>query len=393
MKFSVPHNWQKDLLPGLRKFKIEELYAKLAKDFVGGGRASCVLPHVSKKKVAMFVSEAHKNGIQFNYLLNATCLGNQEWSIKGQRSLTKLLDWLTDIGVDKVTISMPYLLELIKKRYPKLKVCVSTQAGVDSIKRARHWEELGAERITLAETSVNRNFPLLRQIRRAVKCELQLIANLECLYQCPFWIYHSVLNSHGSQDNNAFLIDYCYLSCNYIRLKNPVEFIKAGWIRPEDIRHYEAIGIDSLKLVNRGMTTEEIISVVDAYTKGHYDGNLLDLFSHPSKNIILQRPNILHKLRYFFRPFHVNLFTLLKARKLLGGTKVYIDNRSLDGFIEYFLNENCSLKSCEDCGYCNRVAEKTVKISPDWRSESVCGYRKYLDSLLSGEMFDYRKLF
>jgi collagenase-like PrtC family protease len=232
MKFSVPYNWQADLLPGVKKVGVVELYSKLASDFVGGGRASYILPKISKSKVAKHISKAHQIGIKFNYLLNATCLGNREWGAKGQRRLVALLDWLTDIGIDGVTISIPYLLELIKKRYPRLEVCISTQAGVDSIKRAQYWEELGADRITLAEISVNRDFPLLRQIRKAVKCELQLIANLDCLYHCPFWMYHSVLNSHGSQDDYAFLIDYCSIACNYIRLKEPVEFIRAGWIRP-----------------------------------------------------------------------------------------------------------------------------------------------------------------
>lgn len=392
MKFSVPHNWQEDLLPRMRKVGVGELYGKLASDFVGGGRASYILPYISKKKAALYISEAHRSGIRFNYLLNATCLGNREWTIKGQRSLVALLDWLMDIGVEAVTISIPYFLELIKRRYPKLRVCVSTQAGVDSIERAKYWEGLGADRITLAEISVNRNFQLLRQIRRAVKCELQLIANLDCLYHCPFWIYHSVLNSHGSQREHplhGFLIDYCSISCNYVKLKDPMEFIRAGWIRPEDVHYYEDLGIDSIKLVNRGMTSQAILLVVDAYTKGYYEGNLLDLFSGPSKNIVFQKQNIFHKFKYFFRPFSINIFTLLKASKLLGEIRVYIDNRSLDGFIEYFLNENCSLKSCDDCKYCRQIAEKTVKIAPDWHAKVISDYRKYLDSLVGGEMFNY----
>jgi collagenase-like PrtC family protease len=393
MKFIVPHNWQTDLLPGIKKDGVEEVYGKLASDFVGGGRASYILPRVSKRKVAGFISAAHQNGIRFNYLLNATCLGNREWTIQGQRRLLGLLDWLAESGVDAVTVSIPYLLELIKKRYPNFAVCVSTQSGVDTLKRARHWEALGADRITLAEISVNRNFPLLRQLRKGLKCKLQLIANLDCLYQCPFWVYHSVLNSHGSQGASGFLIDYCTIACSYIRLKDPAEFIRAGWIRPEDVHYYEAIGIDSIKLVNRAMTTEAITMAVDAYTKGYYHGNLLDLFSRPSKNIVFQRPNLFHKFRYFFHPFRVNILALLKARKLLGEIKVYIDNPSLDGFIEHFLDESCDLKSCEDCGYCADVAKRSVRIPDSWHTQALSDYRKCLDTLFNGEMFSYSGYF
>ncbi|MFA5356848.1 MAG: U32 family peptidase [Candidatus Omnitrophota bacterium] len=391
MKFTVPHNWQHDLIPGIRELRVEELYAKLPSDFVGGGRASYTLPRVSKKRVARIVSDAHKRGIRFNYLLNATCLGNREWTIKGQRRLLGLLDWLAEVSVDAVTVSIPYLMEVVKKRYPRLSVCVSTQAGVNTIRKAKHWEELGADRITLAEISVNRNFPLLRRMRQALKCELQLIANLDCLYECPFSIYHSVLNSHGSQDGGGFLFDYCTLACNYIRLKDPVEFIRAGWIRPEDVRYYEDAGIDSIKLVNRTMTTGAIILAVEAYTKGRYDGNLLDLFSRPSKSIVFQRAGILHKFRYFFRPFSVNILALLKARSLLGEIKVHIDNRSLDGFIEHFLGESCDLRSCDDCGYCSDVAKRSIRISPAWHEKAAANYKKCLDTLLSGDMFSYSR--
>jgi hypothetical protein len=155
------------------------------------------------------------------------------------------------------------------------------------------------------------------------------------------------------------------------------------------VHYYEAIGIDSIKLVNRAMTTQAILLVVDAYTKGYYEGNLLDLFSRPSKNLIFQRPNVLHKIRYFFHPFHINIFAFLKAKRLLGEMKVYIDNRSLDGFIDYFLNENCHLKSCEDCKHCHRVAERIIRFAPDWKSEAVSNYREYLDSLVTGKMFKY----
>ncbi len=394
MKFSVPHNWQNDLLPRMNAAGIEQVYAKLAHDFVGGGRASYMLPHIAKNKAAKYISDARQRGISFNYLLNSNCLGNREWTIKGQRELTALLDWLVDVGVDSVTVSIPYLLELIKARYPKLKVGVSTQAGVDSIKRARYWEDLGADRITLAEISVNRNFPLLSKIRSCVKCELQLIANLDCLSSCPFWTYHAALNSHGSQDGHpsgGFLIDYCSIACNYIRLKNPVEFIRAGWIRPEDVHYYESIGIDSIKLVNRTLTTDALLLIINAYANGRYEGNLLDLFPRTSKtkNIMLQKPNILHKVRYFFHPFRVNLFALLEARKLLGDMKVYIDNRSLDGFITRFLDKSCDLESCDDCGYCHKIAEKSVNISPGWQEKAVANYRRYLDSLTGGKMFKY----
>ena len=392
MKFSVPTNWQSDLIKKIDKTNVYELYGKLASDFIGGGRASAGLPFVSKKQAARHILEAHNNGLKFNYLLNATCLDNLEWTRFGQRRLHYLIDWLIDINIDSVTVSIPYLLELIKRRYPKLNIYISTLARIDSVEKAKYWENLGADEITLSFVDINRNFRILKKIRESVRCELKLIANLDCLYHCPLLTYHANLISHASQLTHQmrnFLIDYCYLSCDYKRIANPEEFIRSGWIRPEDICYYEDIKIDKIKFVDRRMATEEISLIVDAYTKRKYDSNLLDLFPHTTKSIVYQKANPFHKLKYFFRPFLVHVFRLAKERKLFTERKVFIDNRKLDGFLEHFLNEGCDLKFCQDCGYCKKIAEQAVKIDPVYQRKTLDRYFQFRDSLISGKLFRY----
>ena len=389
MKFSVPTNWEQVLIPKLNKDGVDEVYGKLDSDFIGGGRASFLMPRVSKKKATAHIRELHRSGLKFNYLANATCLGNLEWTASGQRKIRHLFDWLVSIGVDKVTVAIPYLLELVKKCYPQLKVVISTQAGIDTAERAKFWEDLGADKLTLSVLDVNRNFGLLRRIRKNVKCELQLIANLLCLYKCPFYKYHSVLNAHASQLGHhlkGFFIDYCFLKCTSYRLNNPVEFIRSLWIRPEDISCYEDVGVDSIKLVDRGMNTEAISLIVDAYVKRKYDGNLLDLMPHPTKNIIFQDSGLLRKLKYFLRPFLVNIFRLQKGQNLFSGTGIYIDNKKLDGFIKYFLDNDCSLQLCQECKYCQETSNKALKIVPGPQLKDI---DRYVSELTSGGMFKY----
>jgi collagenase-like PrtC family protease len=395
IKFSVPTNWRDELFSVLNKDHVDELYGKFDRDIIGGGRPSFMLPVVSKTGFVRHIKEIHKRGISFNYLLNATCIGSRELTTWGQRKLRSLLDYLVKNNVDAVTVSIPYLLEFIKHNYSNLKVYVSTMAGIDSLQRAQYWESLGADRLTLsAVSSIMRNFALLRKIRKSVKCELQLIANLTCLRDCPFWQYHAAIYSHASQSHHrcqGFLIDYCFLRCNYIKIKNPVEFIRAGWIRPEDLKYYEAEGVDRIKFANRNMGTESIAKLVTSYAEGRYEGNLLDLFSDKSKYNYIKRHNrdCINKLRYFFRPFSVNIFKLLELRSLLNDTGIYIDNRALDGFLEQFIQEDCSLKSCQNCNYCQQFADKAVKIDIASQSELVDKYYHYLDNLNSGDMFTY----
>ena len=314
MYLSIPTNWQDDLLERINLSTTQEIYGKLERDIIGGGRSSLLLAPISKSCLAGAVSSYHKRGFKFNYLLNASCSNNIEWTSGGQRKIRKFLDWLARIGVDSVTVSIPYLLEMIKKCYPLFRVCVSTTAGVDGVARARYWQELGADQITLSVVDVNRNFPLLKKIRKALTCRLQLIANLQCLYGCPFYKYHNALTSHYSQSNGShrgISADYCSLSCRYLRLRDPWRLISAGWIRPEDLRHYRQIGIDSIKLVDRAMNTQALARIINAYTLEQYQGNLLDLFTFKINEYLFSSKKYLwRKFKYFVHPFSVNLFSL-----------------------------------------------------------------------------------
>jgi len=43
------------------------------------------IPKVGKKEVASFIAEVQKRGIEFNYLINSTCLDNLEFTKKGYK--------------------------------------------------------------------------------------------------------------------------------------------------------------------------------------------------------------------------------------------------------------------------------------------------------------------
>lgn len=388
MKFTVATNFQNDLIKKINKKEVYEIFGKLTSDFIGGGRASYVLPSISKRRLRRHINEAHENGLQFNYLLNAACLGNREFTLGGQRKIRKLLDWLEEMKVDSVTVTLPYLLELIKKEYARFKVHISTYAGINNLGKAKYWEDLGADRLTLDSQSLNRDFEMLRKIRQYIKCGLQLIANNSCLCFCPFTAYHKIMNAHASQScdkSGGYNIDYCYLSCKYLKLKDPVNFIRSDWIRPEDIRYYEEVGIDSLKIVDRGRFTDTIALVVDAYTKRSYNGNLADLIpSYQAQTFLKGRRKFLLGIKYLTMPFTINFLLLIKLLKIPVGLNVYIDNRALDGFLEFFVQGKCIQQgACGVCGYCYRVAEQIVRIDEEYRRQMLKKYREILDYCMS----------
>lgn len=393
MKFSVATNFDDRLIEGLRGYPVHDLFGKLSADAVGGGRSSYMLGPVSKRRLESHIRAAHGAGFEFNYLLNAACLDNHEYTSSGQKEIRRLLDYLEGLGVDSVTVALPYLMRLVKRSYPRLKVRISVFAQIDTVSKARWWADNGADALTLDSLGVNREFDTLRAIRRAVPVELQLMVNNHCLARCPMAGYHMNVLGHSSQANHAsggFVIDHCFLSCTAQKLRTPVDYVRGEWIRPEDLRHYEDIGYTWFKIVERSSPTDVLVNRVRAYSGRRYDGNLLDLvqpFGYDKESKFFWSWRMLwgfSSLRFSF----LNRVRHLAARRgwlqKLSGAPVRMENRRLDGFIERFLTRGCRDMDCEKCRYCHGWAEKAVTVDPVFRTECLENTEAVMEAVESG---------
>jgi collagenase-like PrtC family protease len=398
LKFSVAACFEEGFLEGLSGLPVSELFGKLPSDPLGGGRASFMLSPLSARSLRKYIETAKKKGIGFNYLLNATCMDNAEYTRKGQKALRGALDFAESIGAGSVTISLPSVLPVIKRHNPSLKVRVGVYARVDSIAKAKFWEEMGADCITLESISVNRNFKLLTAIRKAVNLELQLIANSNCLMFCPLSGQHMVNLSHASQKGHksgGFMIDWCALKCSYLKLREPVNYLRSEFIRPEDLGQYRILGYNNFKILERGAPAAAMLKRIRAYSGGSFEGNLLDLIQpygykeKPAGGI----KKAAHFWKYFFRPGDVKLARLMKIRGLalkrglLGspeGEPVYIDNKKLDGFLEGFRDKDCRTTDCLGCGHCERYMKKAMRVEKDFRAGVLEEYGKIFDDMDSG---------
>lgn len=406
MRLSLATNFQDDLIERVAPYPVRELFGKLSSDAAGGGRASLQLPGIGRRAVRRHVEAARKHGIGFNYLMNAACLDNLEFTRGGQKSLRKLLDWVVEIGAESVTVASPFLLRIVKACYPSLRVRVSVFAGVDHVRKAKMWEEMGADCVMLDSLLVNREFELLRAIRKAVKCELQLLLNNNCMQSCALSPYHMNTLAHASQSGHhtrGFFVDWCFLQCTAMKLQDPVNYIRSEWIRPEDLHLYEAMGYDSFKITERGAPTDVLARRVAAYAKRRFDGNLLDLVqAYGFREIRGDAPGrgFLWRFKHLFRPFAVNLARLwnvkklAEARGLMGGGEgpppVTIDNRSLDGFMDRFVTAGCKDVDCESCRHCHRWAERAVRVDPAFRDRCAALYRTVFDDMESGRLWGLR---
>lgn len=406
MKLSVACNFDDDLLDGLTSYPVYEIYGKLTSDYFGGGRPSFYLPEVKRSNVERYVKKTHEHKIQFNYLLNASAMGNLEYTKEGQRNIEDLLEWINGIGVDSVTVTSVFFLRLIKKRYPRLKVRVSAHRYTDNARKVRFWVNNGADYIVVSEVNIHREFKILEAMKKAAgNVELQLIVNNWCRQDCAIAGTHAVGLSAGSQSKNkGFPLDYCSLVCNELRLREPVNYLRANWIRPEDLPMYEKIGYHNFKIVERNTPTQILLDRVKAYSERHYDGNLLDLvqnysyayekFGDKAKDAYSYR----RMFKYFVKPKAINLIKFNKivefgkAASILyprrGPNPVQIDNRALDGFMERFKTIGCQELDCETCRYCHEWADRVVKIDPQWKKQMTPIFNDLLGEIDKGSFWD-----
>lgn len=411
MRLSVACNFDDALIDALADYPVEEIYGKVSRDYAGGGRPSFYLPTADRKKVARTVERAHRHGIRFNYLMNASCMGNAEYTREGQRHIRETLDWVSEIGCDSVTVGGIFLLQIVKRCYPGLKVRISAHRFTDSPRKAAFWEDHGADCIVLNETAFAREFAALRAIREAVTCDLSLIVNNSCRQDCAIAGTHATSLSHASQQQGGgkgnVPLDYHMLFCLDYRLREPVNYVRANWIRPEDLHHYEAMGIDNFKIVERNTPTPELLRRVRAYSERRYDGNLFDLvlpFNYPESSYTTAASKEAYSLRralkYFARPGQLNLtkvpklVALGKRMSLLyprqGDSALVLDNRKLDGFIDRFLHKSCIDLDCESCRYCHEYADRAVTIDPAYHEEVRALYDDLFRDMQGGAFWETR---
>lgn len=386
--FSLATNFEDDLIDKIKNKNVYEVYGRLVDDPICGGRQSNAVNQLTKQKFETHVKKARESGINFNYLLNGACLGNNESSSDWQEEIINFLKYLDSIGVNSLTITNPLLLELVKRNFPQFTCRISTFACINNLQKAKYWQNIGADIICVDFTTINRDFNMLKLMVKELKCKIELLCTNSCLKDCIYIQTHTNCNAHAStatDKTKSNSIDWCLLNCQKIFIENPAEYIKSPWIRPEDLQIYEQIGIEHFKLTERDSPTNELVKRLDAYNSGIYNGNLLDLIQGHGwiKNDTILKKTIT-QLNHFD-----NIYDVVNEIKKIRGLAterqyiqhIYIDNKKLDGFLSFFTDGKCH-GDCERCGYCNSIANEAIKENYEVKSYLLFLYKKFKKLLI-----------
>lgn len=349
MRLVVGTNFDDNLIKEIHKYPVKYLFGSFKKTITGHGRASFILPDIEEDHFKEHIDLIHKNNMKFLYVMNSAVLNGNEYSPEFNKNIENEIEKLVSYGVDGFIAAMPFLIGKIRKEYPDIEISASSFARISTMREIEEYKNLDVNTIILNEDT-SRDFKFLENANNYVKSngmDIELITDNSCLFGCPYRRTHDIVSSLSSKNNNErFWFEYPLLFCATDVYNDPKNIIKMRWIRPEDTEMYEDIGIDRFKIASRTKNTSWILKSIKAYSDRNYDGNLLDILSYPQGNAV---PGAMAKIN------GPDNYSELK--------NVYIDNKKFPGkWLNFFKYNDCNSMSCEVCGYCDKIAYKTMSI-------------------------------
>lgn len=353
LKFEVPFNGDCNLISAYSDFKerIAMVYGR-AEDGYPQGRKTDRSKPITLDEIFKQTEVVKQWGVKFNYLLNGTSFSNREFDKDYRRNFINFIKDLVNHNIDAVTIGNLYLIEVVANEVPEIEIVASVLLELDCLARLETVSKLGPKYVCLSKTLL-KNFNALKSIGKfcVAKVEPILLSNDPCLHHCVFTNYHNDILSHLTGEG-VYCDSYCRLHCTKTFIGDRRNLVSASFIRPEDLQAYFSLGYRIFKLCDRKHKTEWIMRALCAYSEGHYNGNLSDLMGPWNR----------HSGTYDF-PIELSLEDF--AQKGVDNFRDYlrftprIDNRKLDGYLEYWKNikqNGCRDEDCDLCGYCARLA-------------------------------------
>lgn len=309
---------------------IIETYGQLTSGgILNSGRDIDMIPEVDYKVLENYVNHSNKLGIDFNYTLNPSCMGNVEFSRRGIREIARTLKILYNMGIPILTVTTPALFELINSLEFKFKVKASAICEIMSPDKALFYKNAGVARVVV-DPDITRDFRKLRHICQIMAGDVELIVNNVCYKNCAYKMFHYNHEAHcvpgnAVQDFN----DYYYSRCAMQKAGHLGNVIRLNWVRPEDLKYYIETGIHYFKIQGRQNVLQgDPVKTVECYMREDFDGNLYDLIT-------------------IFAPYT--------------SFQPYIDNKKLDHFVKKFFDDPDFCRNvCARCKYCERFAKKSM---------------------------------
>jgi collagenase-like PrtC family protease len=282
-----------------------------------------------QRKMEEELQKIKNKGIKLNLLFNSNCYGKESLSEHLISKVYSTLDYLIEnVGLDSVTTTSPIIAREVKREFPFLEVRASVNMKLGTVKSLKYISNYFDGYYIQRE--YNRDFERIKELKKWCdnnSKKLYILVNSGCLSYCSTQTFHDNLVAHEEEISKIVNIQngYSGICWEYLKDKgNKISFLQdSTWIRPEDINKYNSC-FNLGKLATRVHSNPR--KVVEAYVRGAYSGNLLDLFE----------------------PNHSSLLA-----------PYIIDNNSFPK--EWGDKINSCDKKCYACTYCEKVMKKVLK--------------------------------
>lgn len=326
MKFSIGYNHDIQLLGLLDVYKedIEALYFPIPRQYLGSGR------HPSPNKnyideIPGIIEKCNALHIRSQLLLNATCEGESGLEASFFSSIVDYIRKLKELGLKSVVVTNPVYISEIKEQIRDIEIESSVNCYVRTIEHAVYLKDLGVDILTI-DRDINRDIPLIKEIKNKTGLRIKMLLNEGCLRNCPFREMHFNFIAHKQPNHEAEMISGMFFEkwCTKLFAKNPAKIFSVPFIPPGALKYYTPF-VDYFKIASRESSTSSIELKLKAYINQTFDGNLLSLLDCAG--------------------------TLPYYR--------YIDAKALDE--NDFFNKMLECRSnCDECDYCSGLVNEAV---------------------------------
>lgn len=239
----------------------------------------CYTPWELQDEQRETLSRLSAEGIAFNLLLNANCYGKESQSRAFFNKIGMTIDYILEkYGLQSVTTTSPLIAKFIRNNFEQLEVRASVNMEIGTIQGMDYVK--GYFDSYYIQRECNRDLDKIKELHtwsRNHGKKIFMLANSGCMNYCSAHNFHDNLVAHESEiakmDNayefHGICHEYLKAEENYSHLITDTNFV-----RPEDIYKYEPY-VTAVKLATRVHRNPE--SILQAYTREHYSGNILNL--------------------------------------------------------------------------------------------------------------------
>ena len=310
------------------------------------------LQKITKEYFEEYIKKSLEAGIVFNYVMNSPFpYLTKEELVNHKEEIQEYVKWLESIGVYRITIANP-LMALIIREVSNIELEVSTILEIKAVSQLKYYHDMFGINKFCCDVDKNRDRDFLKSAAKYCNDNgliFELLTNEFCSVNlradkssapCPFrkscYMCHA---SNRTKEQSLLYNNFPMSYCTGSRTGDAEGWLKARFIRPEDLHYYNDLGIDYFKVSGRTGTTEYLAKVIEAYMSQSFDGNLVELWK-PLETIWGNTKESEHEW------------------------EDNIPNKKLDGFLDRWFNTNwvCSEHLCgTDCRYCSNFYEKHIK--------------------------------